>query len=85
MNIIVDMCCEIVRDDKGIVTDLHFENGDRFMNKDFKRFGCTFEVYTCHRTRWPEIILKGTEAQLREYLAYYEWDDIDFILETCEA
>lgn len=77
MIIEIDMACDVIYKEDDI--DLAFENGDVWSNPEFEKFGV--EIYSAQvGFNWPQICLKGTESQLRAYLYYYDWDDIDFII-----
>ena len=82
MKVVVDMCCEVIVVDGKV--NLFFEEGNSWFDEDFDRFDLEFEVVSVNPSRWPEIALTGSEENIRKYLDFYGWDDIDFIIEECQ-
>lgn len=82
MKVIVDVCCEV--DYINGEAELIFEDGSYWSSPEFNNFNLEFEVISNHPELWPQIALIGTEENIRKYLEFYGWDDIDFIIEECQ-
>ncbi|QQG32263.1 hypothetical protein CkP1_0257 [Citrobacter phage CkP1] len=79
-KLILDMCCEIIRDEGGMVMDLEFEDATRFMEI---QTGLDFKVVTESGSGggWPVVSIIGSKEDIINYLRKfycYDEDDVEF-------
>ncbi|AHJ86828.1 hypothetical protein STP4a_231 [Salmonella phage STP4-a] len=76
----LDIVAEVHRNERGIATDLIFEDGSRFYDVDH---GLDFDLIIEEGTGggWPVIYLRGSEKNIRKWLEDNQWEDIDWLLD----